>query len=246
MNLPSLSRHRQTGMAPADYPIPAASLRYRISLTEDIDNYLEVGKHCAGDIESALARVGYSFPGFRHVLDFGCGPGRTIRWFASHASRLKLDACDVDAATIAWCRANLPFARFVVNEALPPLPYPSGRFDLVYVVSVFSHLPEDYQFEWLAELRRVCAPGGLVLLSLHGEHFICNLPAGARAVAERAGFLRLNFDGYAGLYPQWYQNTFHTQAYVRTWYAHFFDILDYIPRGLHEVQDMVILRKPSG
>ena len=38
-----------------------------------------------------------------------------------------------------------------VNPWLPPLPFADGAFDLVIVISVFTHLPRDSQDAWLAE-----------------------------------------------------------------------------------------------
>ena len=42
-------------------------------------------------------------------------------------------------------------------------------FDLVIGISVCTHLSEQHQDQWLAELRRLCRLGGLVLLSVQGQ-----------------------------------------------------------------------------
>jgi SAM-dependent methyltransferase len=49
----------------------------------------------------------------------------------------------------------------------------------VYAVSVFSHLDRGVAAMWLAELRRVLAPGGLALLSVHGRHAFERFRSGA-------------------------------------------------------------------
>ena len=48
---------------------------------------------------------------------------------------------------------------------MPPLPFDDGFFDFVFSISVFTHIPEDMQFAWLSELRRVLKVGGTALLS---------------------------------------------------------------------------------
>ena len=55
------------------------------------------------------------------------------------------------------------------QPARAPLPYADGQFDLVYAFSVFTHLTERMQHEWIAEVRRVLAPGGLLLFSTKGD-----------------------------------------------------------------------------
>jgi ubiquinone/menaquinone biosynthesis C-methylase UbiE len=129
-----------------------------------------------------------------------------------------------------------------VNEALPPLPYPDASFDLIYAVSVFTHLDEERQFLWLAELRRVCMPGGMVVLSLHGDRCVQHMvPEKAEQVREE-GILFDRGDGFKGIYPDWYQMTFHTEAYVRERFAAFFTVIDYLPRAI-DYQDIVVLQR---
>jgi len=50
----------------------------------------------------------------------------------------------------------------------PPTGLPAQGFDLVYGISVLSHLSEPDQFAWLAELARLTRPGALLLLSTLG------------------------------------------------------------------------------
>ena len=95
----------------------------------------------------------------------------------------------MDAEAIEWCRQNLHFAKFEVNESVPPLRYPTNSFDFVYGVSVFTHLNEDYQFRWLAELQRVTKPKGYVLLTLRGSYYSNGMEATELEELAKTGFL---------------------------------------------------------
>jgi len=64
---------------------------------------------------------------------------------AERAKPHQFSGCDVDAAAIEWCQNNLRQMDFEVTEAHPPLPYQDGAFELVFGVSVFTHLNEDFQ-----------------------------------------------------------------------------------------------------
>jgi SAM-dependent methyltransferase len=76
--------------------------------------------------------------------------------------------------TLPWWSGAKPTCRMwkaVTNRLDPPLPYPDERFDLVYALSVFTHLTESQQRSWSAELHRVTRTCGYVLFTTHGPSF---------------------------------------------------------------------------
>jgi SAM-dependent methyltransferase len=112
---------------------------------------------------------GYSFEG-RRVLDFGCGSGRVLRQFLPEAVAGEFWGCDLHSPTIAWLDEHLsPPLRFYVNDEIPT-PHPDGYFDLVYAISVFTHITHDWS-AWLLELHRILRPDGLLLVTFCGPEF---------------------------------------------------------------------------
>ncbi len=86
------------------------------------------------------------------VLDAGCGEGVLVeRW----RDRLAIEGLD----------ANYESA-FVRKGSLTDLPYPAASFDRALCLDVLEHLPYDDQAQALAELFRVLAPGGELLVSV--------------------------------------------------------------------------------
>lgn len=216
-------------------PIPPASLRARVHTLPDAKSFLEVGQRCVSDLERALAQTNErSLESFTSVLDFGCGCGRTLRWLESTAARTHFSGTDIDDECVSWCVENIPFARFTRNEPLPPLEFASEQFDLVYALSVFTHLTESAQDAWLAELKRVTSPGAVLLLSIHGPHTWPSLPSRYRRQVEDDGFLWVDAT----------ENAYHSPAYVRERWSAQFDVLDVIPRGVVGYQDLVAARRP--
>ncbi len=225
--------------------LPPAPLRFRVHGDLDLHSFLQSGRQCSQDIRAALARIGQDPGSFHQILDFGCGCGRTIIWFLGTGDSIHLSGTDIDVAAIDWCRTHLDAATFEVNPPLPPLPYEANSFDFVYAISVFTHLKEDYQFRWLGELRRVTQSKGYVLLTLHGSYYWSRMRPQAIEEIKQRGFMFLEgARSMEGLFPEWYQNAYHTQEYVFSRYSEYFDILEYIPHGLDSCQDIVLLQKP--
>jgi SAM-dependent methyltransferase len=210
--------------------LPPAELRYRVSSSPDAQNFITIGKKCAADIESALRRVGCDLAKLERILDFGCGCGRTLIHMKELAPHAQFDGTDIDARAIDWCKEHLRFATFKVGQASPPTDYAPDSFDFIYAISVFTHLDAPYQFQWLEELRRIAKPGGVLLLTVDSS-----------LAGEKDFVFQRSYED--GLFPAWYQNAFHSEKYVRENFGRYFDVLGYLPRGMNEHQDVVLLRK---
>jgi SAM-dependent methyltransferase len=230
----------------ANTPLPPESLRQRVHGAADIASFLEVGRQCGQDIVAGLERIGRAPDSFDAVLDFGCGCGRVLRWLAPELAPARLFGSDIDRQAVAWCGENLPGIAWSVNAGLPPTGYASQSFDLIYAISVFSHLDEDFQFSWLNELRRITKPDGIVLLSIHGSFYLDNLEEAMVAEIKAKGMLFVVSDGWKNIFPDWYQIALHTKEYVLDKYGRYFDVLEYVPGGMNGVQDLVILRRRPG
>jgi SAM-dependent methyltransferase len=116
----------------------------------------------------AVTKAGESIgPGDR-LLDFGASSGRVIRNLAAYYPDAVCEACDPRRETIEWAAANIPTVKFYASSVMPPLPVPAHAYKAVYAVSVWSHFSENAALKWFAEMRRVIAPGGLLVFTTHG------------------------------------------------------------------------------
>jgi len=154
-----------------DTPIPPVALTARLAQAPaawtDVEGYLERGRQALRAIERVLPDQ-WTWSNKR-VLDFGCGAGRTVRHLPEMAATGEVWGCDIDPACIAWNTENLGRSiSFVVNDYAPPLPFESEKFDLVYALSVFTHI-DTHWASWLLELDRILAPGGVVVASIMSE-----------------------------------------------------------------------------
>ena len=149
-------------------------------------------------------------------LDFGCGSGRIARHLLSAEPPRELWGVDVDRDAVAWCSRRFPGSTFRTIAANPPTPLPASHFDVVVSGSVFTHLSEDAQSRWLAELHRLLRPGGLLITCTHSPKLTFmrpDLTAEQHGELANRGFL---FAPGGGTFNQ--DSTFHAREYLeRTW-----------------------------
>jgi SAM-dependent methyltransferase len=190
----------------------------------------------------------------RRVLDFGCGTGRILKsWYVDDPKR-ELYGVDYNQSLIEWNQQNLPGdIQFSINQLGPPLSFEDNQFDLIYLVSVFTHLSFENQLSWLKEFERVLRPGGLLVITLHGLNLLDQIrhndphafdswiqsrywEAGLEVEGANAcATLTMPDFAYQSLFPAW-------------------EVLGYFPGGRIEnhvaavhfahMQDVYVLRKP--
>jgi SAM-dependent methyltransferase len=226
-------------------PIPPERLQRRVVGTH-VPAFVDVGARSINDLNAALAaNFNRTIPEFSNILDFGCGCGRVLRSVATTYSRLSLTGCDIDAEAIAWCCTHYRrFATFITLPHLPPSSLPTAQFDLVYAISIFTHLPEQMQFQWLSELHRITSPGAVILLTVHGENYLRLFPQTTQNIAQQNGGFFYNDDANStdGL-PRFYKNAYHTSDYIKNRWNDFFEVVDYRRLAMEGHQDIVVCKR---
>lgn len=231
---------------PSQFPLPPLELAARVGGTHAnaYEGYEEIGARMRDEIMSALP-AGWTFDG-RTVLDFGCGAGRTLRHFGDVAEHATVLGCDIDVPSIEWLRRELspPFQIFLAPEQ-PPLDLEDRSVDLIWAISVFSHLT-DHWSAWLSELHRVLTDEGILLATYIG-------PGAAAWVTdeewddERIGMNVLRYD------QGWHLGgpmVMHSAWWLRTHWQRGFDIVELRESGFatdgEGGQGVVLMRKRPG
>ena len=189
-------------------PVPPPELRYLVAHNTDLEQFIDGGRLTAEMIAERVRAAGSELGGEAAILDFGCGCGRLTRhWPALRDAAVH--GVDYNPELVAWCQANLPAVTTRRSQVAPPLDYPDASFDLVYAISVFTHLPLDLQAAWAEELRRVLKPGGHLLVTLMGASYEPKLaPAELTAFRRGEAVVRLGklagTNGCAAFHPRAY------------------------------------------
>jgi SAM-dependent methyltransferase len=111
------------------------------------------------------------------VLDFGSGWGRFLLFFMKDVAPSSLFGVDVDPDVTGFCRVSGLPAQVATVGPYGPTAFEPNSLDLIYAYSVFSHLAEPAHLAWIHEFRRILKPGGVVVITTQGRHFIQSIKA---------------------------------------------------------------------
>ncbi len=150
-------------------PIPASEDRMGYS-PNSFEEYLETGKYDYNLIKGYIEKY-IPEKSSLSILDMGCSTGRVLRHFhsLSLSNDWQLHGIDIQARVIEWLRQYFP-KNFQVTtvSSLPHLPYEDQTFDVIYGISVFTHIKYLWD-NWLLELKRVLKPNGILIQTCQCE-----------------------------------------------------------------------------
>ena len=242
-------------------PVPPISLIRRFTGTLTEQYFVHSGASDFSAIERLLNRHGHSLYRIASVLDFGCGAARVGRLFALGEGVQRYLGCDLHRETIAYLDRTMGFGRFFESAPEPPLPLPPNSLDLVFSVSVMTHLDEISMLAWLAEFHRLLKPGGLLVQTTHGRVAMHRAAASPAAAASLFGIREEDFPGLERAFRAagfgWVRHAFpvyfgtdygiavHSEQYIAKRWTDRFDLIDIIYGGIDDWQDLVLLQKPE-
>ncbi|MCT4623120.1 MAG: class I SAM-dependent methyltransferase [Schleiferiaceae bacterium] len=191
-----------------DVPLPPDYLMYE-SFGINYKTYFLDSQEAAKELASLFAK--HIQLKNANILDWGCGPGRLIRHMPKAIGNgCKYYGTDYNKDSIAWCSENLPEIKFNHNGIEAQLPYEDNQMDVIYGISIFTHLSPDSHYDWYKELYRVLKPGGIMLLTMQGDNFKAKLTEEERKEFDKNHLVvrGYNKDGHR-LY-----SAFHPKAFV--------------------------------
>jgi SAM-dependent methyltransferase len=243
--------------------VPPRRLRARTG-APGVADWVGGGAQAARELADALGAAGVplSIEDARTVLDLGCGAGRVLPHVATMAPAARCVGADVDGAAIGWARSRFPALHWEHTGFDPPLPFEPASFQLVYSISVFSHLNERLSDAWAAEVSRVLASDGVALLSVHGAHAFEQFRTGAVSTAwcRRGAFDRgplgpaefvfvpyrrsaWNEGELPGVGSE-YGLAFQGPDYMSERWARTLEVVTVLPHAITGWQDLVVCRTP--
>ena len=163
------------------------------------DAYFEIGKDGLRCIRHALEVAGVQ-P--ERILDLPCGHGRVLRWLVKEFHEAEISACDLDGDAVDFCAER--FGVKPLHSHRDPRQIPlAGKYDLIWVGSLFTHLDAMLWTPLLEVLAEHLA--GVLVFTVGGRYFIPDDAWLQRQLGRNASILTEKYEdigfGYAD-YPR--------------------------------------------
>lgn len=147
--------------------------------------------------ERLIAHLNFTKLAPARILDIGCGTGYCTRQLIKKYPKAHTIACDLSEAMLHETRKRqamrMPWHgkhSYVTNDA-EALPFADGSFDLITSSLTMQWVQNPSRM--MQEMRRVLAPGGLLLFSTFGRRTLSELRQSLRAISDDAAARVLPF-----------------------------------------------------
>lgn len=212
--------------------------------------YLVSGEGMLRDLEGILKDHGRDLSSVDSVLEFAAGYGRFTRFLVTQVSPDRVTVSDISRPAVDFSQQTFGVSGFYSTESAADLDH-EGRYEVIFVASLFSHLAIEHWTDWLARLYSLLAPGGLLVFSTHGPHardVIYGEHWSDRLETKADGFSYLLTNETEGrLAPDYYGSAFVTEEFVRSEVAahDLGSVTRVYPHTMWKSQDVYVVEKPG-
>jgi SAM-dependent methyltransferase len=134
---------------------------------EHLGSYQRGAVEFVGILGRSLREAGREWPDIESCLEIGCGYGRIVRELRREIAPSAISVCDVIEEGARFTAAEFGVRYVPVVEAMGP-EYDSS-FDLIYLLSVYTHLPKHMIEDNLSRVSALLKPDGVLVFSTHGK-----------------------------------------------------------------------------
>jgi SAM-dependent methyltransferase len=235
-----LAKNRKYKKENADFIFPPDYYLYE-TYKLDYEQYKVDGEIAAQEIIEWTCKY---IKGQIKILEWGCGVARIIRHIPNLINNNSIIfGTDINEEMVKWNTNNIKNVDFQKNDYYPPTMFEDSQFNIVFALSVFTHIEADYQAKWLAEIARIISDDGIFLFTTHGKKYEINLSENEKKILNTKGAITINYKqkGHRMM------TTYNSYENFKIIVEDYFDILEYYhgEEHLQKVggQDLWIVRK---
>lgn len=210
--------------------------------TNPLRDYFADGWRTLAELMLLLEKVNKPLSQVEHFLEFASGHGRFTRHLVKAIGTPAVTVSDVVEDAVQFSTKTFGIQGFVSTSQPEQLAWPA-QYDVVFVLSLFTHLPLTSWSRWLSHLYHSVKPGGVLVFTTHG------------AQAQKSQQVEMNEEGFRffassesnAIESQEYGTTFTSDAFVRSQIAQTVGLEQlqlFAPASFWNYQDSYIIAKP--
>jgi SAM-dependent methyltransferase len=208
--------------------------------------YITSGAHMVKILKDIVEQTGRNFSSINAFLDFASGYGRLTRYMIELIKPGQIWISDIKQGAV-----DFQIQQFGVNGVLSsedPRQFKlNGQFDLIFVGSLFSHLPDETFGKWLQRIYEMLSANGLLIFTVHDESLNKNVQATKQDIVYIPVSEELNLLSKDGRLPGvQYGTAFVSEGYVGKQIKnlrHPSSLYKRFIKGMWGLQDVYILSK---
>ncbi len=184
--------------------------RGHASSRNPLRDYLADGWRTLAELMLLLEAVDRPLSKMPTILEFASGHGRFTRHLVKAVGSERVTVSDVVEGAVDFARSTFGVRGFASASVPERVRWPD-QFALVFVLSLFSHLPRTTWARWLGQIWSAVEPGGLLVFSTHGA----KAAAFDNVALDEEGFFFAPSSESNAIDAQEYGTTFTSDAFVR-------------------------------
>ena len=203
-----------------------------------IREYLSDGWRTLSELMMLLEAVNQPLLQTKSVMEFAAGFGRFTRHLVK-ALPGRVACTEVMPGSVDFLREQFGVESFESSHDPAQIKL-AGQYELVFVLSMFTHLPTPMWTPWLLKLKRLVKPVGLLIFSVHNE----NVAIEAGVIFDADGTHFIADSESSSLDVNTYGTTYTTRKFVEDNARNVFgsEPLLYQPYAFWSGQDAVLIR----
>ncbi len=205
-------------------------------------DYLADGWRTLSELMLLLEAVDRPLLKTGRFLEFASGHGRFTRHLVKALGAERVTVSDVVPDAVDFARITFGVDGFLSSVSPEALAW-EQPYDVVFVLSLFSHLPDRTWARWLASLYRAVKPGGLLVFTTHGAEAAQR----QNVTLDGQGFFFAPSSESQAIEVAEYGTTFTSDAFVQRSIAQTLDgaqVLQHAPVHFWNHQDAYVVMKP--
>lgn len=201
--------------------------------------YLSTGRTMLEDLLTILKKSDLRLENVDKFLDFASGYGRLTRHYLEHLDNKKVWVSDVQHAGVDFQIDTFGVNGIYSSHSAANVNFPVN-FDLIFAISLFTHLPKQKFREWLAKLVKSLAKGGALVISLHNVNLL-----NKELREDESNFLFFPESESLSLSPTEYGTTYVSQQFLQTEVDLLSDahLSEFFSSGLCDFHDVAVIRR---